>query len=235
LRWPFGAKTAPQAGANPPRAHALSTKDAARSQRFTVLAASVAVAAAIGAGAGALGVVGLVQFFYGQPVALGNARAAADETRALKEVVAQLNAEVGAVKAGIEQANKANSTQLGRLADRLERAERQQAEPAAKITKALESLERLERRTAAAPTPPQPEVTGAIPSRAAEAAAPKRPIIENWTLRRVYDGIALLQGRRGVVEVEAGDVLSGAGRVREIKREDGRWIVVTSRGIIVPR
>jgi hypothetical protein len=53
-------------------------------------------------------------------------------------------------------------------------------------------------------------------------------------LRRVYDGVALVEGRRGTVEVEPGDRLSGAGRVYEIKRDNGRWVVVTNGGLIVP-
>ena len=52
-------------------------------------------------------------------------------------------------------------------------------------------------------------------------------------MRKVYDGVALLEGRMGIVEVEPGFTIPGAGRVEEIKKIDGKWVVVTSKGIIV--
>jgi hypothetical protein len=54
-------------------------------------------------------------------------------------------------------------------------------------------------------------------------------------LRRVYDGAALIEGRDGIIEVEPGIVAPGLGRVESIKRQDGRWVVVTSRGLVVGR
>ena len=47
-------------------------------------------------------------------------------------------------------------------------------------------------------------------------------------------GVALVEGRRGIIEVEPGTSLPGAGRVEEIRRQDGRWVVVTTKGMIVP-
>ena len=38
----------------------------------------------------------------------------------------------------------------------------------------------------------------------------------------------------GDIEVEPGTSLPGAGRVEEIRRQDGRWVVVTTKGMIVP-
>jgi len=53
--------------------------------------------------------------------------------------------------------------------------------------------------------------------------------------RNVFDGIALVQGRFGLIEVEPGDVVPGIGRIDTIRRQDGRWVVVTSKGLIVAR
>ena len=64
---------------------------------------------------------------------------------------------------------------------------------------------------------------------------PKPGIIDAWTLRRVYDGVAVIEGRLGQIEVEPGDMIRGVGRVQDIRRQDGRWVVVTSRGLIVSR
>ena len=36
----------------------------------------------------------------------------------------------------------------------------------------------------------------------------------------------------GMVEVEPGDVLPGLGRIEAIRRQDGHWVVITSKGMI---
>jgi hypothetical protein len=61
------------------------------------------------------------------------------------------------------------------------------------------------------------------------------PTVEGWVLRDVYDGGAVVEGRSGTYEVYAGDPIPGVGRVDAIRRQDGRWVVVTSRGLIVAR
>jgi len=55
-------------------------------------------------------------------------------------------------------------------------------------------------------------------------------------VRSVYNGAALIQSRvGGVMEVEPGDNLPGLGRIEKIHRQDGKWVVVTSKGLIVTR
>jgi hypothetical protein len=61
------------------------------------------------------------------------------------------------------------------------------------------------------------------------------PVIDGWVLRNVYGGSALVEGRPGLIQVMPGDSLPGVGRVESIKREDGRWAVVTTHGLIVQR
>ena len=36
-------------------------------------------------------------------------------------------------------------------------------------------------------------------------------------------------------EVYAGDVVPGLGRIDAIRKQDGRWVVVTSKGLVVAR
>ena len=119
----------------------------------------------------------------------------------------------------------------------MDRNERALAEPNAKLAKLADAIDRVERRIAVAaatettgsiPEPPLPQ-----PSPIREAA--KAPIVSGWVLRNVYDGTALVEGRGGMVEVVPGDPLPGAGRVEAIRRQDGRWVVVTSKGLIVAR
>ena len=61
------------------------------------------------------------------------------------------------------------------------------------------------------------------------------PTLEGWVLRDVVYGGALIEGRQGIFEVYAGDPVPGLGRIDAIRRQDGRWVVVTSKGLIVAR
>ena len=45
---------------------------------------------------------------------------------------------------------------------------------------------------------------------------------------------AYIEGRMGIIEVDQGDMIPGLGRVDAIRKQDGRWVVVTSKGLIVP-
>ena len=75
---------------------------------------------------------------------------------------------------------------------------------------------------AAPPSPPKPEVA-------------RLPTVEGWTLRDVSRGGALIEGRKGLYEVYAGDPGPGLGRVDAIRKQDGRWVVVTTKGLVVAR
>jgi hypothetical protein len=79
------------------------------------------------------------------------------------------------------------------------------------------------------------DVTGSIPDAHAMVATPQLPTIEGWVLRNVYGGTAVVEGSPGLIQVMPGDSLPGVGRIETIKRQDGRWVVVTSQGLIVTR
>ena len=95
---------------------------------------------------------------------------------------------------------------------------------------------------AAAPVAPK-ETTGTIQTAAVAPVplpAPKPevarlPTVEGWVLRDVSNGSAVIEGRQGMYEVYAGDPVPGLGRVDAIRKQDGRWVVVTSKGLIVAR
>ena len=205
-----------------------------RSTRFALLAASVAIAASFGAIGGSLGVAkfGPMISSAPAPVAPIAKEHVADEVKALKDTVAQLRATTNKLSdnfAALKTTVTTASTQNGKIAETLERIEKSQAE---------------QRKTAAAAAASTTEVTGSIASQK-QAAAPvtpmvlgtppttlKPPAVPGFVLRRVYDGAALIEGRDGIIEVEPGMVAPGLGRVEAIKREDGRWVVVTARGIV---
>ena len=51
----------------------------------------------------------------------------------------------------------------------------------------------------------------------------------------VAAGSALIAGRQGEYEVYPGDPVPGLGRIDAIRKQDGKWVVVTSKGLIVAR
>jgi hypothetical protein len=80
---------------------------------------------------------------------------------------------------------------------------------------------------------PSPAVTTAGAAPVTEVG--RLPTVESWVLRDVSHGVALIEGRIGLYDVMAGDPVPGLGRVDAIRKQDGRWVVVTSKGLIVAR
>ena len=209
-------------------------------RRLSAMAAVVALAAAAGALGGALATAGIQHFVGNDATSAGS--------RAVEASVARIDADILALKAGIEHSSKLAMSQFNKTSDRLDRVEKAQAEPAAKLAKLSEAIDKLRTAPPVAPVPvaaapvAAKEVTGSIapPAAAAPAIAPKvevarLPTVEGWVLRDVANGGALIEGRQGIFEVYAGDPVPGAGRVDAIRRQDGRWVVVTSKGLIVGR
>ena len=208
-------------------------------RRLAALAAVVALAAVAGALGGAVATAGFGHY-------LGDSATTAGSS-ALEATVARIDADIAALKASVEHAAKANTAQFSKTSDRLDKVEKAQAEPAAKLAKLSDTVDKLRVApvasvaAAAAPAAAK-EVTGSIspPATATPAAASKPemarlPTLDGWVLRDVTNGAALIQGRRGMFEVYAGDPIPGLGRVDAIRRQDGRWVVVTGKGLIVAR
>ena len=208
-------------------------------RRLGALAAVVVLAALAGALGGAAAIVGL-QHFAGNDVATAAANPAVDAA------VARIDADIVALKASVEHTSKIGMSQFNKTSDRLDKVEKAQAEPAAKLARLSEAVDKLRAAPAAAPAPvpvaaavTAKEVTGSItppaPAPAPKVEVARLPTVEGWVLRDVAYGGALIEGQRGVYEVYAGDAVPGLGHVDAIRRQDGRWVVVTSKGLIVAR
>lgn len=196
-----------------------------RSFRFALLAASIALAAGLGALVGTLAASGMAR----HEVADAQGPRATD-ARGLKSELAELNA----LKVSLDAANRGANAQFAKISDRLASLERQQADPAAKLQRLAEAVDRLDKRAAAAP-----EITGSIakPAEPAPAAAPTPAatahILNDWIVRDVRGGRALIESRYGgLFVVGSGASLPGLGRVESVRRQDGAWIVVTAKGTI---
>jgi hypothetical protein len=217
-------------------------------RRMAALAAVIALAAVAGAVGGALATGG-----FGH-IASDSTKVAS--SRALEDSISRIDTEVAALRTSLEQASKHSASQIGKTSDRLDKVEKAQAEPAAKLARLSETVEKLRTASAAAPAaapvaaaaaaPVAPkEFTGSIQTaNAGPAQVPlptpkpevaRLPTVEGWVLRDVANGSALIEGRQGIFEVYAGDPIPGLGRVDAIRKQDGRWIVVTSKGLIVGR
>jgi hypothetical protein len=206
-------------------------------RRLSAVAAVVALATATGALGGALATAGLSRFSSGD--------VERNDKRAVEASVARIEADMIALKASLEHNSKIGVAQLNKAGDRLDKLEKAQAEPAAKIAKLSEAVDKLRATHAIAPVPvsvpaASKETTGSISQVAVSVAPPKTevsklPTLEGWALRDVGNGGALIQSRLGIYEVYAGDAVPGLGRVDAIRRQDGRWVVVTSKGLVVAR
>jgi len=208
-----------------------------RSIRFVALAASLAVAAALGGLAGGL----TASAFVGRGrTAVVAASSGYSESGTLAALKAQL-AELSALKASLESATRNASGQFAKISDRLDRVERAEIEPAVKLAHIADAVDRLEKKSVVAAVPAAPETTGSIasalpPAAAAEPRLLPEKVLQDWIVQDVHSGRALVASRYGgVFEVGTGSILPGLGRVETIKRQDGQWVVVTGRGIITDR
>jgi hypothetical protein len=205
-------------------------------RRLAALAAVVVLAVMAGALGGVLATASLSR-------SAGD-DAATSDNRALEASVARIDTDVLALKASVDHTSKMGMAQFNKTSDRLDKLEKAQLEPAARLAKLSEAVDKLRAAPPAAPVPvaaapvAPKEVTGSVspPAVAAPKAEVARlPTVEGWLLRDVANGGALIEGRQGIFEVYAGDPVPGLGRVDAIRRQDGRWVVVTSKGLIVAR
>jgi hypothetical protein len=225
-------------------------------RRIAAIAAVVALAIAAGALGGAFATA---TFMRG-----GSDVASNSSPTSLEASLSRIDADIQALKTGLDHTSKIGMSQFSKTSERLDKVERAQSDPSAKLAKLSEAVDKLRAAPAAAPlaaaavpaaSSAAKETTGSIaPAQqaAATTAVPKTeakieakpdtktevgrlPTVEGWVLRDVAYGGALIDGRRGTYEVYAGDTIPGLGRVDAIRRQDGRWVVVTSRGLIVAR
>lgn len=214
----FSKADAQKADAQAPAGAFLPVPFVARPRfgRIAVLITAIALSAALGSMVGAW-----AASVFARPVAqpVPTVIARTDDA-----AIARLSADIAALKAAVDNmakadvakadANKASHAQLVRLG---------------------EAVEKLERKTAAV-FASSSDVTGSIASKQA-ALAPKQqdkpPVVSGWVIREVYDGVAMIESRYGLYEVPPGANLPGIGRVETIRRQDGRWVAVTPKGLIV--
>jgi hypothetical protein len=80
------------------------------------------------------------------------------------------------------------------------------------------------------PSPPLQNDTQRTPTPETKPTA-----IEDWMLREVTNGTAVLEGPTGIWRGTPGDMVPGVGKIESYIRSNGRWIIVTNRGLIPMR
>jgi hypothetical protein len=187
----------------------------ARLNDYSFLAASVMFAATLGA---------MVGVFAGsggfRPETPRAAVAALEDRVAMQQTLGKLNNEIAVLKSNLEATNKAAHSQIAKITERFDRAANEEL-----ITGSISPPQTV----APLPTPrPAPRVA------AVEVQPPARPqIVQGWSVRDARDGFVYVQGNGDIYQVVPGAPLPGLGTVESIKRQDGRWVVTTPKGIIV--
>jgi hypothetical protein len=179
-----------------------------------------------------------------------------DDTADLRKTIGEMKAGLASAResgAGLAQLaarfDKAQHDQDARLAKLSDKIDHDAVSRNAELVARLEKLEKKPATPVVATLPPPaPAVTAALPKQPAVLPAPApvskdvtgsitparpRPILHEWIVRDVHDGLAMIEGRDGEREVSAGDMIPGAGRVERIERRGRDWAVVTNTGLIV--
>jgi hypothetical protein len=186
-----------------------------RHKRYALLAASVTFAAALGAVVGALASGG-----YSTPARPDVA--AIEENKAMQQSIARLGKEITSLKTSLDQANKSAHTQIAKISERLEHA-------TAEVTGSISAPQ-----TTAPVLAPLPSPRPAQRFAAVEPPPPARPsVVAGWTIRDIHNGYVYVENRGDIYQVQLGAPLPGLGPVQSVKRQDGRWMVLTPKGIIV--
>lgn len=184
-----------------------------RQKRQTLFAASVMLAASCGAVFGAL-IGGAAQQKPTEVVHLS-------DSQATQQAVANLTKELAALKSNVDAAGKTMHAQFAKIGDKLaERSARDTADVTGSI--AAPSI------AAPLPMPKPSQHLAALENQA-------RPVVADWSIRTVQDGFVFVQGHGEIYQVAIGAPLPGLGPVEQVKRQDGRWIVVTPKGVITQR
>jgi hypothetical protein len=120
----------------------------------------------------------------------------------------------------LDRTDRDFGSRLDRMSERIERMEKQVSSetPVGSTEKNVTAVPRAE-----------------PPAEKTKPEASKARQLRGYVLRDVFRGGAVIESRYGLMEVTPGVQLPGAGRVRSVEQRDGRWVVVTTAGVIESR
>lgn len=133
--------------------------------------------------------------------------ASLSENHATQRSIGKLGKEIAALKVSIAAAAKSARSDIAKTA------------------------ERVPETTGSIPVPPRAVPT---PTPRPIATAMRAPLLRDWAIRFVRDGYVYVgQGHGDTYQVQLGAPLPGLGPVQAVKHKNGRWLVVTPKGLIV--
>ena len=183
-------------------------------------------------------------------------RASMHQDRAPEQMRA-LTANLDSMKSGLAAAKAETSAAVAQLSGKLDKLQREAAlkevpgkETSGKIAE-VEHAPKVERQAI------DTDATGSLPaSNKPTPVPPVRPqqaklaqmddggkstdepgkaqpqILAAYVVRDVYEGVALIEGKRGSLEVVPGVSIPGAGVVKSIDRHGNGWTVTTTKGVL---
>ena len=198
-----------------------------RHRHYAQLAASIVIALGLGGAIGA--------FAFG-----GSSRtdvAALQERKALRQSVEHLNKQVAALKGDLTKASKLATEKTAALEKANKVALDKSTSKTAhnQIAKLTDRFENGANGDITGSIPPPQAAPVPMPRPAPHIAATEsRPtILQDWTIHDARGGYIFVRGHGEIYQVIPGAPLPGLGTVQAIKRENGAWVVVTTRGLIV--
>ena len=170
--------------------------------------------------------------------------------------VRALSANLDTVKSGLSSTKSETTAALAQLTGRIEKLQHEASLKDAALKEANQKVADAERAPKVERQVVDTEATGSLPptvkptpvppikpqsAKFAQIEDPKKAIddqqkpqvISGYVVREVYDGVALIESRRGPIEVVPGVSIPGAGVVKSIDRHGGGWTVTTTKGLVV--
>ncbi len=146
-------------------------------------------------------------------------------------------AKAEAAKADVAKSDvaKADPAQTGSIAEPKDMKDAKAAEAKAAEARAVEA-KAAEAKRAELARAEAAKAEAAKVEAAKAAAQAKPPVLEQFALRDIFEGAAIIENRgRRLFQVTPGDTLPGAGRVEAIERRGRTWVVVTRQGVVMPQ
>ncbi len=183
-----------------------------RLRRTASLAATVMIAAGLGAAFGAA--------VNKRPVEMAPQRDAAliEDNATMQKSIARLTKELAALKTSVDNTAKDSRTQIAKLTDRLERPP--------------ETTGSISKPAVAVAAPPAAETTPIPQARPMIAQDRRPPLAQGWTIREIRNNVAWVEFRGDLYAAQPGTPLPGLGNVEAVRREGNQWVVVAAKGII---
>ncbi len=79
------------------------------------------------------------------------------------------------------------------------------------------------------------DATGSVQPSVAPSRRRGARSASRWFVLHAQDGVAVIAGKNGAIDVTPGYVVPDLGRVSAVEQRDGRWVVVTEKGTIRER